>query len=178
MVKRDTDKLRELILYIAKRSEDDTRFGVTRLMKALFWSDFECYRRTGEAITGSDYTKMPYGPMLEGQQSILESLDRGGALRFEHIQAGQGMQRRPVALRDPDLLCFTTDELQIVDRVLAAQRGQTASQVSDLSHEFIGWQVALKGERIPYGTATIYAPEITAADQAIARELGSRLGPA
>lgn len=161
MVRRDIEKLRELLLYIAKRSEGDPRFGVTRLMKALFWCDFACYRLTGEAITGSDYIKMPYGPMLEGQQSILESLQWRGALRIEQIPTGQGVQQRPVALRESDVTRFTPDELALVDRIVDGQRGQTASQVSDLSHEFLGWRVARKGERIPYGTALLSTPELT-----------------
>lgn len=179
MVTNRLDKLRELILYIAMRYQDDDRFGVTRLTKVLFWADFEHFRETGESITGSNYIKMPRGPMLEGQQGILQGMQWRQELRIElHPSGGSKPYQRPVASRQPDLSLFTASEIQRLDRIIEEHRGETASKVSDLSHKFLGWQVAHSGERIPPGTASVYAPEITEEDIQVAMQLGPRLGSA
>jgi len=177
MVTRSTEKLYELILYIAKRYEDDPKFGVTRVAKVLFWSDFEWFRQTGDAITGSDYRAAPRGPLLEGQDSILNGMTWKEWLAIELRPSGGAYPyRRPIALREPNMSLFTDGEMRIIDRVIAEQRDKYATELSDLSHEFIGWQVALPGERIPYGVASIFAPKLTKDDREIAKRLGSRLG--
>ncbi len=175
MVRRNSDKLRELILYVATRWQDDSRFGVTRLTKALFWADFEAYRSTGEAITGSDYIKMRHGPMLEGQQSLLTSMEWQGTLRIERVQTGAGMQQRPVPLREPDMTLFSADEIDVIDEIIAAHRGKTAAQISDLSHEFLGWRATRLGNRIAYGTALLSTPDLTPEEIAFGMELSYEL---
>lgn len=177
MVTRSLDKLHELILYIARRYEDDPRFGVTRVAKVLFWADFERFRETGDAITGSDYQAAPRGPLLEGQKGILEGMAWKHWLRMESRPSGGAHPyHRPIALREPNMSLFTADEMQIIDRIIAEQWGRNATELSDLSHAFVGWQVARQGERIPYGVASVFAPEITRDDIEIAKRLGSRLG--
>ena len=46
-------KLRELILYVAERCENDPDFGALKLNKILFNADFIAYALTGKAITGA-----------------------------------------------------------------------------------------------------------------------------
>lgn len=43
----DDRKMKELILYLASRSEEDPRFSATKLNKLLFYCDFTAYRRLG-----------------------------------------------------------------------------------------------------------------------------------
>jgi len=176
MVRLSLDKLEHLILYIAQQYQHDPNFGLTRLAKVLFWADFRRYRQTGEAITGSDYIKMPNGPMPEGLDDILQGLQREGALRVESRKHGDYTQRRAVPVREPDMQLFSADEVRLIDQVIAENRGRSARDVSALSHEFLGWQVAARGERIPYGTAFLSAPTVTAEDVRIASQLESRLG--
>jgi hypothetical protein len=177
MVRYSLDKLRESILYISRRCENDPTFGLTKLTKVLFWSDFEWFQRTGEAITGSDYIAAPRGPLLEKQEGILTGMEFKHWLHMENRPSGgENPYRRPIANRAPDTSLFTAEELNVIDRVIVDQWGKHATELSDLSHRFIGWQVARPGERIPYGAASIFAPEITDDDIALAKELGSRLG--
>ncbi|MFL5515987.1 MAG: Panacea domain-containing protein [Gemmatimonadales bacterium] len=176
MVRLNYGKLEQLILYVAQQYQDDPNFGLTWLAKILFWSDFRRYRQAGEAITGIHYIKMPNGPMPEGLDEILQSLQGKGALRVESRKHGDYTQRRAVPIREPDMQLFSADEVRLIDQVIAENRGRSARDVSALSHEFLGWQVAARGERIPYGTAFLSAPTVTAEDVRIASQLESRLG--
>ena len=161
MIVSSPARMQELILYIASRYAGDSRFGVTRLNKILFCADFEQFRRTGRAITGGTYIKLENGPVLERFDDILDGLRTRGELRLEQVESDPSMLKRPVALRPPKLEHFTPEELRLVDEVIEANRGKTATDVSDLSHEFVGWQVARLGEVIPYGTAFLASPSLT-----------------
>ncbi len=49
---RSTEKLRELVLYIADKCEEDRTFGAVKLNKILFYADFISFAEYGEPITG------------------------------------------------------------------------------------------------------------------------------
>ena len=60
--KGDDEKLKELILLLARASEGDPNFGTVKLNKELFYSDFLAYRLFGKAITGHEYIALELGP--------------------------------------------------------------------------------------------------------------------
>ncbi len=51
-------------------------------------------------------------------------------------------QKRPVALRQADLRPFSPEEIDLINNVVRHFWRMTASQVSDISHQFLGWQLA------------------------------------
>jgi hypothetical protein len=171
-------RLEELILYIVARHEGDRQFGLTRLTKVLFWAEFEWFRRTGKPIAGGTYIKMPRGPMLDRFRDTLYGMQQRNLLRLERRPSGGPYPlERPITMREPDITLFSADQLALVDQIIAHHWGETAGEVSDISHDFMGWRLADPQERIPYGTATVYAPEVTDEDVQLALKLGSRLGP-
>ncbi len=178
MVRRSLKKLHELILYIAWRNRDDPDFASTRLTKDLYYSDFERFRQTGDAITGSDYLAMPNGPMLEGLQGILEGMQGKRLLRIEGTPSGPFMQQRPIPLRQPNLALFSPDELRVIDQVIDEHGGENATTASRRSHELPTWRYTAQGERIPYGTAWLVDPEPTEEERRRAHALAVRLGRA
>lgn len=84
------EKLRNLILYICKLSEDDPSFDMQKLETLLFFCDFTAYRRSGHSITGQTYIEQGEPTMasieeeisaIEAQLAKLTELrDRYGAL--------------------------------------------------------------------------------------------------
>ena len=74
----NVEKLRELVLYIAEQSECDSAFGMTKLNKLLFFSDFQAYLSTGNAITGEEYQKLPNGPAPRKILPVMQSMQDGG----------------------------------------------------------------------------------------------------
>src|SRR5690242_1312364 len=79
----DQARLRELILYIAERLKDDPNFGKTKLVKVLFYSDFDAYRETGQPITGTPYLHMERGPYPDGFETMLLILAVTDAIMIE-----------------------------------------------------------------------------------------------
>jgi hypothetical protein len=147
-------KLQELILYIARRSEDDRHFGANKLNKLLFYSDFLAYAKTGRSITGATYERLEHGPAPRGLAAALAEL-KPACAEAERDYFGR-KQRRIVALREPDLSEFTGAEIALVDELLDRLRNH--DEDGELADRSVGWQVAGVGEEIPYGTAFVGPP--------------------
>lgn len=152
------EKMRELILYLAAKSEADPRFSSTKLNKLLFYCDFGAYRQLGRSITGHSYRKLQFGPAPKAMLPILERMKGDqDCVEVEKDRFGHS-QRRIVALRFPDISLFTPEELQLADRIVAELWESNATEVSDLSHDFIGWKAAALNEIIPYETVFVGDP--------------------
>ncbi len=166
-------KLRELILYISDRCETDEAYGSTRLAKTLFYADFLFYSKHGRSITGERYIRKPNGPMPDSMLAVRDQMVRDQELIVKVRDHLGFPQKRPIAIRQPALSEFSGEEIAMVNYVLSQLEGKSATEVSDLSHRFEGWQVAEDGEEIPYFTALLSHGEPTPDDWELARELAA-----
>jgi hypothetical protein len=148
-------KLKQLALYVAKKSEADPKFGKVKLNKILFYADFLHYLKTGHSITGYAYIKMQFGPCPDGFHKLQKAMDKAGELKVQESAYHGHPQQRLIALVLPKLAEFTGDEIATVQEVIEGMQGLNGRQVSDWSHTFIGWQLAEEFEKIPYSVARI-----------------------
>ena len=157
------DKFRELIVYIAKQSADDPRFGAVKLNKILYYADFAAYRQLGQPITGATYRKLSEGPAPVQLVGARRELIDSGDAALEERPYFTGMQQRLVIAdrHNPDLELFGPGELEIVDSVIDFFEGKTAREVSDFSHREPGWVIASGREVIPYETAWLSSEPIS-----------------
>jgi len=151
-------KLGELILYVARECETDPCCSSTKLNKILFYADFEAYRKLGASISGETYQKLEHGPAPRRLIPTVAELERAGWCAWETGERYGFEGRRLVALREPDVTLFSAPELELVSRVIRDLWKLNATEVSDLSHRFAGWQAADLGETIPYETVFVGQP--------------------
>ncbi len=168
-------KLKELILYAAKRSYDDPFYGATKLNKVLFFSDFLAFKTLGQSITGHSYRKLEHGPAPAKFTEVRDEMIREGAAALQHTELNGLRQDRLIHLRDPILTSFSGDEIAIVDEMIALLRNKSATDISEFSHRFIGWEIASMGEDIPYETVFISRREPTDFELAHADSLTPKL---
>lgn len=148
-------RFRELILYVARESQGDPRCGATKLNKILFYADFGAFRRTGSSISGRAYRKQEYGPVPDRMTKTLDAMVARGLCAWQ-IRDYYGLAlKKLIPLREPDLSQFTGAEVDLIQRVIRELWELNATEVSDLSHRFVGWQIVEMGERIPYETVFI-----------------------
>ena len=158
------DKFRELILLFADRSRDDERFGMTKLNKLMFYTDFGCYLLFGKPVTGVTYQHWPAGPVAKEMANAKHDLVAGEYAKIEYRPYFNGTQERVVPIRDPDTSMFDESELSVVDQVVSYFWNYNARQISDYSHLELGWRVTEDFQDIPYETAWI-SPEPLSAEQ-------------
>ncbi|NQW24142.1 MAG: SocA family protein [SAR202 cluster bacterium] len=157
------DKFKNLILYIAKKSKEDKRFGAIKLNKILYYADFDAYRRLGQSITGATYQRLDEGPAPRELVPVRERMI-GESIEIKKAPIGRYTQQRIVALVEPDESLFGEAELRIVDQVLEAMWPMNGKQVTALSHTEPGWIEAETQCDIEYETAWMRngEPEIPA----------------
>jgi hypothetical protein len=165
-------RFRELILYISEKSATDPKFGATKLNKILYFSDFLAFGRFGKPITGFEYQREKNGPVPKQLLPVRKEMIQRGELALQPVTlTGGRVQHRTVNLRKPNLDVFAADEIALVDSIIEKLRGYTADEVSELSHQMVGWKIADPGESIPYETVFVSAEPLTEADILRAREL-------
>ncbi len=161
-ITENKEKMKELILYISWKSMSDENFGSIKLNKLLFYSDFLAYLNLGKSITGMEYMRLNHGPAPKKLLPLSKELQEENALEIVDIQFHNHNQKRPISRRAPKLDLFTPAEIALIDEVIEKLRGLNARDISELSHRFIGWQVADEGEVIPYSVARIEIREPSA----------------
>lgn len=152
---RNDNKLRELILYIARESEGDDTFGATKLNKVLFYADFMAYVNLGNSITGQEYQALAHGPALRRLAPMRDEMLVDGDIAIRPRDYYGYVQDRILALTTPDLSEFSAAEIALVNHFIRAWWGKTATEISRRSHQFAGWRYAQEGETIPYEVALV-----------------------
>ncbi len=143
-------RLKELILYIAEKCERDASFGVTKLNKILFLSDFNYYGWRGSSITGADYMHKPNGPVAKRLLPAVAALVKEGRAEQKDEDYFGYTLRKVLPLKGANASDFTKEELSIVDQIIESTRHMTATELSDWTHALNPWLATTEGEKIPY----------------------------
>jgi uncharacterized phage-associated protein len=154
------EKTKELIVLLSELSEGDEYFGQTKLNKLLFYSDFLAYILYGKSISGHTYEAQPRGPMLKGFYKIRDAM-LGKDIALAKRDFGGYPQEKTLALRSADPKKFSAEEISLINHIVNDFKGFSASQISALSHEFLGWQAVDVGEEIPYEIALVSTEDLT-----------------
>ena len=165
------DKFKELILYIASRSECDPTFGAIKLNKTLFFADFFAYAHFGKSITGAEYIKLDHGPGPKLMAPIRDRMMEDNDIVVVSREHFGYPQKRVVARRPPDLSEFTANEIALVDTVIDIGKDANAAELSALTHQMLGWQIAAYKAVIPYEAVFLSSESATAGDEQRAEEL-------
>lgn len=160
----DSDnRLAAAVEYVAIRLSEtgDSYRGAVKLNKLIWWADTESYRRNGYTVTGSDYQRLPQGPvpyrlppvrahLMESDRVVL--LERElGARRPEKILA-PGPRSDVETVRQ----VLTAADIGLLDESLAKFFGWTGTQVSEFSHQNSrAWQTLDDGDLIPSADALL-----------------------
>lgn len=151
-------KLAELVLYVGAKCALDAHYGVLKLNKILFYSDFRAFRTLGAPITGVEYRKYPHGPAPRVMAPLRHELtEKGDAIEYlnplSFVTSGGAKanpEQRLLPRRAPDLTQFTAEEIALVDGVIDWLRPLTGQEVSRISHDHLGWRLAEMEATIPY----------------------------
>ncbi|MGC4090897.1 MAG: Panacea domain-containing protein [Polyangiaceae bacterium] len=149
-------KLEEAIVYVARCCIGEQLFGAIKLNKILFFADAHSYVRYGATITGADYEKREFGPVPVRMPEVIADLTKASAVQiYERTMPDTAVQKRVTPLRDPDMTVFTARDVEVLSDVIRWISPMTAREVSELSHESVGWESARMGDVIPRSTALV-----------------------
>lgn len=79
--KLQVNKFKNVLLYILEKCAGKPNVGETVLYKLLYFSDFNYYELYEEHLTGAKYSKLPYGPVPQKLDIIINQMIEAGQLK-------------------------------------------------------------------------------------------------
>ena len=147
------NKLKDILLYILERCAGKPNVGETLLYKLLYFSDFNYYELYEEHLSGAEYRKLPYGPVPQKLDTIINQMIASKQLKRFKVDYHGYPQTRYIPLSKPNLLSFNASEKDVIDKVIDQYSDWSASAVSEYSHKDMPWLASKDGEAIDYELA-------------------------
>ena len=147
------NKFKNVLLYILERCAGKPNVGETVLYKLLYFSDFNYYELYEEHLTGAKYKKLPYGPVPQKLDAIInQMIDANQLQRIKTAFKGYP-QKRYLPLEKADLTELKASEKDVIDKVIEQMSDWSATAISDYSHKDLPWEVTEEGKDISYELA-------------------------
>lgn len=147
------NKFKNVLLYILERCSGKPNVGETVLYKLLYFSDFNYYELYEEHLTGAKYRKLPFGPVPQKLDIIInQMMDEGQLQRVKTVYHGYP-QTRYLPLVKADLTELRASEKEVIDRVIEQMSDWSASMITDYSHKDLPWEITDEGKEISYELA-------------------------
>jgi len=137
------EKMAAMVSYLAGRTTDLYK---TKLNKLLFYADFVNYHMHGSSISGSKYVHLPYGPVPDGYEETLETLNHYGVIDVSRQNSAELVRTGD----NPANNFLSQNELQSMDWVLESYGKMSASQLTEISHRERAYKDTKSGEEIAY----------------------------
>lgn len=146
-------KFKNVLLYILERCAGKPNVGETVLYKLLYFSDFNYYELYEEHLTGAKYRKLPFGPVPQKLDTIINQMIDKEQLQRVKTEYHGYPQTRYLPLEKADLTELKASEKEIIDRVIEQMSDWSASAISNYSHKDMPWLASKDGEEINYELA-------------------------
>lgn len=174
-VEHKESRFKELVVYVSHECIDDPTYSRIKLLKILFFSDFESYGVHGAPITGMPYKKLPYGPAPAEFPRIQEEMLRDKQIKIFSRRIYDYSSQRLFPLQQPTFNFVSARDISIIDGWIRFFWNKSAREVSDYSHGK-AWKMAAESELIPYEAVFISNEPVTFEDAARIKELAARHG--
>lgn len=144
------NKFKNVLLYILERCAGKPNVGETVLYKLLYFCDFNYYELCEEHLTGAKYRKLPFGPVPQKLDTIINQMIDNGQLQRVKSEFHGFPQTRYLPLEKADLTKLRASEKEIIDRVIEQMSDWSAAAISKYSHKDMPWLASKEGEVIHY----------------------------
>ncbi len=150
---RPKEKLEQVILYFLEHI-NNVHLGRTKLMKLLYFVDFDHFEAHGQSVTGAVYRKLPHGPYPDKIEKLIAGMEKAGLVREVKVQHKGYTQRRLITLEGKfDPASFSGTEMQTLGRVAADWADATAAEIEAATHREAPWAGTKDGQKIDYAMA-------------------------
>lgn len=147
------EKLQQVILYFLEHI-NNVHLGRTKLMKLLYFVDFNHYETHGQSVTGATYRKLPHGPYPDKIEKFIAKMEASVLVRSVKVDHKGYAQHRLITVNGKfDPAKFSGTELQALERVAADWADATAAEIEAATHREAPWAATQAGKKIDYEMA-------------------------
>lgn len=147
------NKFKDILLYVLEKCAGKPNVGETLLYKLLYFADFNYYELYEEHLSGAEYRKLPYGPVPQKMDTIINQMITEKQLKRLKVDYHGYPQTRYIPLAKPNLTSLNAREKVVIDSVIDQYSDWSASAISDYSHKDMPWLASKDGEAIDYELA-------------------------
>lgn len=150
-LKSDSDKLREVLLYVLAAIGARPTFGESVLYKILYFIDFTYYEKFDRSITGINYIRNSYGPTPTlAFIDIVKQMQAKSELEIVTTKHFNNTQKKYLPIVAPDLHSIDATELKHIDKILEWHGDKSAAELFDLLIMDVSWNATKPGQSINY----------------------------
>jgi len=153
MEKINQKKYKNAIIFFAKRIQNST-LGKLKMMKLLYYLDFDFFEKYGRSITGDEYLRFDNGPVPRMGEKILKQME-GKEIKITRRKIGNGYndQMHIEALADFDVNVFEREELLMLEEIAGKWEKFTGTEMKNASHGEAPWIATSSDGIIDYNLA-------------------------
>ena len=124
-----------------------------QLMKNAFAIDILYHKNQKKRLTSFDYAHAPFGPVIDDFDKLFISLISHDYIEFKADENDKILLR---GLKEPNMNIFDKEEISIMNEVIEKYKDKSSSELSNLSHKFIGWKNTKDGELINFDESEFF----------------------
>jgi len=130
-----TEKYKQVILYLCAKLGKEVR-GKKKLAKLLYFVDFDFFEKNQKYLTGDKYKALPMGPVPVSLEIITKEMVKEKTLDIKSVEERNGYIATEIyaCLKDPKVSVFSTEEKEMLDRVIMKYGHLNGKQLEDLTH--------------------------------------------
>lgn len=144
------DKFKNVLLYILEKCAGKPNVGETVLYKLLYFSDFNYYELYEEHLTGAKYKKLPYGPVPQKLNTIINQMIEKEQITRIKTKYFNKLQTRYIPITSADLTVINGAEKEVIDKVIDQMSDWSAAMISNYSHGDKPWKATENNNEISY----------------------------
>jgi len=150
MVKVNAKKYKNAIVFFAQKIQNGT-LGKVKMMKLLYYFDFDFFEKYGRSVTGDEYLRFEYGPVPRMGKKFLEAMNgKEVKITKRKIADGCNDQFHIEALSNFDVNVFTKEELLMLEDVSDKWEKFTGTEMKNASHGEAPWIATKPNDIIDY----------------------------
>jgi len=147
------NKYRNAILYFVSHINNNT-LGKVKLMKLLYYLDFDHFEQFGTSVTGDDYLRWNMGPVPAKAEAVIEHMIADGQLLVESKDIGlPNPQTRYTALQRYNVQVFSPTEVAVLCAVAEKWEHHSGSDMVNAVHGEPPWLETAANALIDYRLA-------------------------
>jgi uncharacterized phage-associated protein len=150
MAKINEKKYKNAVLFFANKICNGT-LGKLKLMKLLYYLDFDFFEKYGRSVTGDEYLRFEYGPVPRMGEKILKQM-RGKEIKIitRKMPKGYNDQMHIEATKEFDPVVFSKEEIIMMEEIADKWEKFSGTEMKTASHGEAPWIATKPNQVIDY----------------------------
>lgn len=153
MAKINEKKYKNVVLFFANKIKNGT-LGKLKIMKLLYFLDFDFFEKYGKSVTGDEYLRFDNGPVPRMAEKFLKEMN-GTDVKISTRKIADGLrdQQHIEPLRLYEMSLFSREELMMMEEVADKWEKFSGAEMKNASHGEAPWIATKANDVIDYNLA-------------------------